>query len=71
VKTYLKAELLDDNFVKSIPDGSFICSDVKIRVILDLFKGAEHYVVGLDNNWIAKEFMQVVYDPKYANETNP
>lgn len=42
-----------------------LCMFAKIKVVLDRFSSEfEHYVNTLEDNWISKEFMQVVYDPK-------
>jgi hypothetical protein len=61
--------------IKLIPDfkdtGIGLCMYAKINVILDRFKSDhEHYVNTLEDNWISKEFMSVVYD-KYLFDMKP
>jgi len=45
------------------------CINNLIRVMFDRFPddSNEHYVHSLEDNWISKEFMSLVFDEKYSD----
>ena len=48
--------------------ASGLCQDHVIKVIIDRFEAdTEHYVNALEDNWISKEFMSVIFDKSMAN----
>ena len=46
-----------------------LCQNHIIKVVINRFEAdTEHYVNALEDNWISKEFMSVVFDQNLANE---
>jgi len=65
LKFYWKSANLTDRFAANfITKGA--CMNAVIRVLIDAFEDKHnHFVITMEDNWVAKEFMSVSYNPAY------
>ena len=65
LKFYWKSANLTDRFAANfITKGA--CMNAVIRVLIDAFEDKHnHFVITMEDNWVAKEFMSVCYNPAY------